>query len=97
MRPGRHCSGLAAIFLPGLSPAASAQGLPGFRDGAPPETSPTVRVLVGKDGQERKYRVAGLPQFEDGVKVAVLLVRLGVAVNAVTGGDRSDWFSTKKK
>ncbi|HZE97950.1 MAG TPA: hypothetical protein VE981_13055 [Planctomycetota bacterium] len=41
--------------------------------------------------------MAGLPQFEDGVKVAVLLVRLGVAVNAVTGGDRSDWFSTKKK
>lgn len=54
-------------------------------------------VLSSTTGKERKYRVAGLTTFTDGVKVAVLLSRLDAAVNAVTGGTRSDWYSAKKK
>lgn len=54
-------------------------------------------VLTPSTGKERRYRIAGLTIFQDGVKVAVLLSRLDVAINAMTGGDRSDWYSTKKK
>ena len=54
-------------------------------------------VLSSTTGKERKYRVAGLTSFSDGVKVAVLISRLDLPVNAVTAGDRSDWYSTKKK
>ncbi len=43
------------------------------------------------------YRVAGLVQFNDGVKVAVLKSMLKAPINAVTVADRSDYFSTKKK
>lgn len=54
-------------------------------------------LLLLHGARERKYRVAGVTQFDDGVKVAVLFLRMDLVVNAATGGDRSDWFSTKKK
>lgn len=56
-----------------------------------------VLTPAGTGQKERRYRVGGLTVFQDGVKVAVLLSRLDLAVNAVTGGDRSDWYSTKKR
>lgn len=55
-------------------------------------------VLVTKgEVRERKYRIGGVTQFDDGTKVAVLLLRMDLVVNACTGGDSSDWYSTKRK
>jgi len=53
-------------------------------------------LLNATTGKDRKYRIAGLTSFSDGVKVAVLLSRLDAPVNAVTTGNKRDWFSTKK-
>ncbi len=53
-------------------------------------------LLSATTGRDRRYRIAGLTSFSDGVKVAVLLSRLDAPVNAVTTGEKRDWFSTKK-
>jgi hypothetical protein len=53
-------------------------------------------LLSSTTGKERKYRIAGLTTFSDGVKVAILMSRLDAPVNAVTSGEKRDWFSTKK-
>jgi hypothetical protein len=55
-------------------------------------------LLIAKgEVREHKYRIAGVTQFADGTKVAVLFLRMDLLVNACTGGDSSDWYSTKKK
>lgn len=48
-------------------------------------------------GKVYTYRVAGLTQFQDGTKVAVLLDDLKSVPNSCTVGDSSDWFTTGKK
>jgi hypothetical protein len=53
-------------------------------------------LLSATTGKDRKYRIAGLTTFSDGVKVAVLMSKLDLPVNAVTSGEKRDWFSTKK-
>lgn len=53
-------------------------------------------LLSATAGRDRKYKIAGLTGFSDGVKVAVLLSRIDGPVNAVTTGNKRDWFSTKK-
>lgn len=47
--------------------------------------------------KEHKYRIAGLVVFPDGEKVAVLIQDLKKPINAVTVGDRSEFYTTKKK
>jgi len=60
------------------------------------EAKGDLLLLTSTTGKVRKYRIAGLTTFPDGVKVAVLLSRLDGPVNAVTTGNKRDWFSTKK-
>ncbi|HLO98999.1 MAG TPA: DUF6683 family protein [Fimbriimonas sp.] len=44
------------------------------------------------------YKIGGLTNFADGTKIAVLIqVPPNRPINAVTVGDSSNWFSTKKK
>lgn len=53
-----------------------------------------------KDGyqlKEKTYRICSSTTFPDGVKIVILKDRLDVAVNAQTVGDKSEWYSTKKK
>ncbi len=45
---------------------------------------------------ESKYRIAGVVIFPDGTKVVVLKSRLDLPINAITVGDSSDYYSTKK-
>jgi hypothetical protein len=46
--------------------------------------------------KDRKYRIAGLTTFSDGVKVAILMFHPDRPVNFATVNDRGDWYSTKK-
>lgn len=57
-----------------------------------------VLVLVSDDPgtRDRQRRIAGVTQFSDGVKVAVLLTRMDLVVNAMSVGDPSDFYSTKR-
>ena len=51
-----------------------------------------------KDGKDRRpYRIAGLTQFQDGVKAAILMYHHDKPVNAVTVTDPGDIYSTKKE
>ena len=55
-------------------------------------------ILIGGDGKERRrYRIAGLTQFPDGVKAAILMFHHERPVNAMTVTEPADIFSTKKK
>jgi hypothetical protein len=47
--------------------------------------------------KEAKYRIAGITNFSDGVKVAVLVSELNRPVSPVSLSDSSYWHSTKKK
>lgn len=49
-----------------------------------------------QQGKVYKYKVAGLTQFQDGTKVAVLLDKLETVPNCSTVGDSSNWYSTGK-
>ncbi|MCW5947407.1 MAG: hypothetical protein KIT74_10315 [Fimbriimonadales bacterium] len=51
----------------------------------------------GHKVKELRYRIAGLTQFEDGSKVAVLMSDLNLIPCATTLGNSADWFTTKKK
>lgn len=57
-----------------------------------------VLVLVSDEQgtRDRLRRIAGVTQFSDGVKVAVLLTRMDLAVNAMSVGDPGDFYSTKR-
>lgn len=54
-------------------------------------------VLTVERGQDRRRRIAGLTTFSDGVKVALLLLRLDLPVNATTVNEPGCLYSTKKK
>jgi len=45
--------------------------------------------------KQHQYRIAGLTNFADGVKVAVLLSDLEAPVNMTTVGSSSNWYSSK--
>lgn len=68
----------------------------GFKDGAAPETSPTA---FKDDGKRRavahKVRLFGGEEVRSKA-LQELLSHLDVPVNAVTIGNKRDWFSTKK-
>jgi hypothetical protein len=43
------------------------------------------------------YRIGGATVFGDGTKIVLLKQKLNTPINAVTVGDHSDWYSTKKR
>jgi len=47
--------------------------------------------------KEERYRIAGVIQFADGVKISVLTTDLKKPINACTVAVSSDYFTTKKK
>jgi len=47
--------------------------------------------------KEHRYRIGGVTQFADGVKIVVLLNNLERPINVTYTGDSSNWYSTKKK
>lgn len=53
-------------------------------------------ILTGQDGKLTRRKVAGLTQFPDGVKAAILLFHADRVANPVTVTDGADIHSTKK-
>ncbi|MCA0362257.1 MAG: hypothetical protein LCH41_14530 [Armatimonadetes bacterium] len=51
----------------------------------------------GHKVKEHRYRIGGVTQFADGVKIVVLLNNLERPINVTYTGDSSNWYSTKKK
>lgn len=78
------------------SGVVGAQKFAGEKDKGRWDIAGDLLVLTG-EARERKYRIGGITQFADGVKVVILLMRLDLPVNATTANDRSEWYSTKKK
>lgn len=89
--------GSYAFYYGGASGVVGAQTFGSEKHQGAWELQGDLLLLSATNGKARRYRVAGLTAFSDGVKVAVLLSQLDAPVNAVNCGDRSDWHSTKKK